>query len=429
MTASLSQPAPKPAKKAGFFNRLSTGTGAFDILKPRKVYYTVGLVLVIASIMLIVFRGFNLGIDFAGGTKLTFTPGEGNVPSDSQVSQVMNDSIGVGDATVQRVASSLQVVTAELTPSQISTAAAALKSTFALPGNVVDSAVSGTWGAEVSKQAIISVFVFLIAVALFIWIRYERRAAIAAVVSTVQVLLITAGIYSLVGFELSPATVIGMLTILGFSLYDTVVVFDKVQENTRGLTSLTRRTYPEAANLAVNQTLMRSINTSLIALLPVAGMLVAGIALLSSGTLKDLALVQLVGMLVGAYSSLFVAVPLAVDLRSREPQLRAHTKRVEAKRAADGIIVDGVGDPIGTRAPAVSTPKGAKSNKTLAKAANGGTGATATMVAEKPAKPVVSPVVPDMAPGEAPRPGVRPAGARGKRPTGKSARPTGKRGH
>ncbi|WP_029137281.1 protein translocase subunit SecF [Nakamurella lactea] len=426
MTTSLSKPEHKPAKKAGFFNRLSTGTGAFDILRPRKVYYTVGIVLVVASILLIIFRGFNLGIDFAGGTKLTFTPAATSVPSDAQVGEVMSDSIGVSDVTVQRVGQSLQVVSAELQPNQIQTAAAALKSAFALPGNVVDTAVSGTWGAEVSKQAIISVIVFLVAVALFIWIRYERRSAVAAVVSTVQVLIITAGIYSLVGFELSPATVIGMLTILGFSLYDTVVVFDKVQENTRGLTSLTRRTYAEAANLAVNQTLMRSINTSLIALLPVAGLLIAGIALLGSGTLKDLALVQLVGMLVGAYSSLFVAVPLAVDLRIREPQLRAHTKRVEAKRAAEGLIVDAVGDPIGSRAPVVAA-KGAKSHKTLAKAG----GAAATVVAEapvKPAKPAVSPVVPDMAPGEAPRPGVRPAGARPKRPSGKAARPTGKRG-
>ena len=122
-----------------------------------------------------------------------------------------------------------------------------------------------------SSQALISVVVFLIAVAIFIWIRYERRAAVAAVTSTIQVMIITAGVYSLVGFEVSPATVIGLLTILGFSLYDTVVVFDKVEENTKGLTSLTRRTYTEAANLAVNQTLMRSINTSLIALLPVAG--------------------------------------------------------------------------------------------------------------------------------------------------------------
>ena len=139
---------------------------------------------------------------------------------------------------------------------------------------------------------------------------------------------------------------IGLLTILGFSLYDTVVVYDKVQENTKGLTSLTRRTYTEAANLAINQTLMRSINTSLIALLPVAGLLVAGVAILGSGTLKDLALVMLIGMLVGAYSSVFIAVPLAVDLKIRDPMIRAHTARVLAKRKAEGLMVDADGDPI-----------------------------------------------------------------------------------
>ena len=149
---------------------------------------------------------------------------------------------------------------------------------------------------------------------------------------------------------------IGLLTILGFSLYDTVVVYDKVQENTKGLTSLNRRTYPEAANLAVNQTLMRSINTSLIALLPVAGLLVAGVAILGSGTLKDLSLVMLIGMLVGAYSSVFIAVPIAVDLKMRDPLIKAHTARVVAKRKAEGLIVDADGDPIRQVAGDALTP-------------------------------------------------------------------------
>ena len=257
--------------------------------------------------------------------------------------------------------------------------------------------------------------VFIVAVAAFLWIRYERRIAVGAVVSVLHDLIITAGIYSLSGFEVTPATVIGLLTILGFSLYDTVVVYDKVQENTKGLTSLNRRTYPEAANLAVNQTLMRSINTSLIALLPVAGLLVAGVVILGSGTLKDLSLVMLIGMLVGAYSSVFIAVPIAVDLKLRDPAIKAHTARVMAKRKAEGLIVDADGDPLRrTGGTAARTPVAA------------GAGAPAA------ARAVTQPS--NLKPGAAPKPGVKPVrptakpSGGGSRPSGKGGRPSGKRG-
>jgi preprotein translocase subunit SecF len=242
--------------------------------------------------------------------------------------------------------------------------------------------------------------------------------AAGAVVSVLHDVIITAGIYSLVGFEVTPATVIGLLTILGFSLYDTVVVYDKVQENTKGLTSLNRRTYPEAANLAINQTLMRSINTSLIALLPVAGLLVAGVVILGSGTLKDLSLVMLIGMLVGAYSSVFIAVPFAVDLKLRDPAIKTHTARVLAKRKAEGLIVDADGDPIartGGTARKVAAPA-AQADAAPAAVAPGG---TATVVR------------PDLKAGAAPKPGVKPvrptskSGPRGK--SGPAPKPSGKR--
>ena len=233
--------------------------------------------------------------------------------------------------------------------------------------------------------------------------------------SVLHDLIITAGIYSLSGFEVTPATVIGLLTILGFSLYDTVVVYDKVQENTKGLTSLTRRTYPEAANLAINQTLMRSINTSLIALLPVAGLLVAGVVILGSGTLKDLSLVMLIGMLVGAYSSVFIAVPVAVDLKLRDPLIKAHTARVLAKRKAEGLIVDADGDPIRRVGNAADTARQAAVASGVPVAARSGPLST-------------------MKPGAAPKPGAKPvrtptkpAGSGAGRPSGKGQRPTGKR--
>jgi len=185
----------------------------------------------------------------------------------------------------------------------------------ASPTAISDSAVSETWGGQITKKALIALAVFLVLVGIYITLRYERYMAIAALTCLGFDLLATAGVYSLVGFEVSPATVIGLLTILGFSLYDTVIVFDKVEENTHGFEHTTRRTFAEQANLAINQTFMRSINTSLISILPVLALIVVAVWLLGVGTLKDLALVQLVGIIVGTYSSIFFATPLLVTLR------------------------------------------------------------------------------------------------------------------
>ena len=196
--------------------------------------------------------------------------------------------------------------------------------------------VSGTWGGQITRQALIALAVFLVLVTIFLAFYFERAMAVAALVALVHDVVVTMGVYSLVGFEVTPATAIGLLTILGFSLYDTVVVFDKVKENTRGLLGLTRRTYAEAANLALNQTLMRSINTSLIAVLPVVGLMVVGVGLLGVGTLADLALVQIVGILAGAASSVLLATPILVDLKQRDPRIREQARRVAARRARDG---------------------------------------------------------------------------------------------
>ena len=193
--------------------------------------------------------------------------------------------------------------------------------------------MSGTWGGQITRQALIALAVFLVLVTIFLAFYFERAMAVAALVALVHDVVVTMGVYSLVGFEVTPATAIGLLTILGFSLYDTVVVFDKVKENTRGLLGLTRRTYAEAANLALNQTLMRSINTSLIAVLPVLGLMVVGVGLLGVGTLADLALVQIVGILAGAASSVLLATPILVDLKQRDPRIREQARRVAARRA------------------------------------------------------------------------------------------------
>ena len=192
--------------------------------------------------------------------------------------------------------------------------------------------MSETWGGQITEKALIALVVFLVLVTIYITVRYERYMAMSALATLFFDLITTAGVYSLVGFEVTPATVIGLLTILGFSLYDTVIVFDKVEENTNGFEHTTRRTFAEQANLAINQTFMRSINTSLISVLPIIALMVIAVWLLGVGTLKDLALVQLVGVIVGTYSSIFFATPLLVTLRERTELVRTHTRRVLNRR-------------------------------------------------------------------------------------------------
>jgi preprotein translocase subunit SecF len=196
-------------------------------------------------------------------------------------------------------------------------------------------AIGTQWGHDTTVKAVEGLVVFLVVVTIYISLRFQWRMAVGGMIALLHDLLVAAGIYSLVGFEVTPSTIVGLLTILGFSLYDTVVVYDKVAENAKDILAGSRITYSEAANTAVNQTLMRSINTSLIALLPVAGLLFVGAGLLGVGTIKDLALILFVGLASGAYSSLFLATPIVVDLTEREPQYKQLTKRVLAKRASD----------------------------------------------------------------------------------------------
>jgi preprotein translocase subunit SecF len=328
------------------FSRLYTGTGAFDIVGRRKLWYSIFGLLVLVCVGSIVLRGFNLGIDFTGGTQIQFPTSGTAVPADVEaVKRVFEEATGEEPPAVQSAgtgaAQTVQIRSETLDPAQLVAVKQALFDTFRpvgadgvpSPAVISDSAVSGTWGGQITRQAIIALAVFLVLVTIFLAFYFERSMAIAALVALVHDVVVTAGVYSLVGFEVSPSTVIGLLTILGFSLYDTVVVFDKVKENTRGLLGLSRRTYAEAANLALNQTLMRSINTSLIAVLPVVGLLVIGVGLLGVGTLADLALVQMVGIIAGAASSLLLATPILVDLKMRDPRFRAQAQRVRQRRA------------------------------------------------------------------------------------------------
>lgn len=332
--------------RGGVLSRLYTGTGAFDIVGRRRLWYVSFGLLVLVCLSSIVFRPFNLGIDFTGGTQIQFPTAGTAAPADVEaVRGVFEQVIGESPAAVQTAgtgaAESVLIRSESLDPVQLVALKQALFDTFQPIGAggapslqaISDSAVSGSWGGQITRQAIIALAVFLVLVTIFLAVYFERSMALAALIALVHDVVVTAGIYSIVGFEVSPSTVIGLLTILGFSLYDTVVVFDKVRENTRGLLGLSRRTYGEAANLALNQTLMRSINTSLIAVLPVLGLLVIGVGLLGVGTLADLALVQMVGIIAGAASSLLLATPILVDLKMRDPRYREQAARVRARRA------------------------------------------------------------------------------------------------
>jgi preprotein translocase subunit SecF len=349
----------KPATRKSVFHRLYVGTGVFDIVGARKRWYIFFGALVLVCIASMGIKGFNLGIDFQGGTQIQM-PAQGTHGqiTDQQAKDVFSQALNKPPAEVQKVgtgaSATIQVRSDTLNTADVSKVKQALFQRLGPIGSngkssvatISDSAVSASWGGEISQKALLALGVFLLAVTVFLGIYFDLRMAGAALISLLHDIVVTAGVYSLVGFQVTPATVVGLLTILGFSLYDTVVVFDKVKENTRGLAGLTRRTYAEAANLALNQTLMRSINTAVIALLPILGLLIVGYILLGSGTLQDLALIQLTGMLVGVMSSIALATPLLVDLKMREPQYKQQAERVrnrrasQARKAADRVTDD-----------------------------------------------------------------------------------------
>ncbi len=350
-----------------FLSRLYTGTGAFEIVGRRRMWYLVSLAIVVICVASIAIRGFSFGIDFEGGTQVSIPVTQG-VTSQS-VEDVTTKALGSAPDSVQTAGSgaaqTVQVRTDTLTVQQASTLTQALTDRFGpelTNGDVSISEVSSTWGKEITEKMLIALAVFLVIVFVYIAIRFDREMSVAALASLLFDIVVTAGIYSLVGFEVTPATVIGLLTILGFSLYDTVVVFDKVGENTRSVLQTTRRTYAEQANLAINQTLMRSINTTVISVLPIIALMVIAVWLLGVGTLKDLGLIQLVGVVVGTYSSIFLAAPLLVTLKERRSDIKKHTARVLARRGAvdAGEDVSAADRPVRGRSSAASSTRSAR---------------------------------------------------------------------
>jgi preprotein translocase subunit SecF len=219
--------------------------------------------------------------------------------------------------------------------------------------STIDTQIIGpSWGKEITRKALYGLFGFLFVVMVYLAMALEPKMAVAAIVAVIHDVFITVGIYALVGFDVTPATIIGFLTILGYSLYDTVVVFDKVRENTKSITSTSTKTYSQAVNLAVNQTIVRSANTSIVALLPVAAILFVGAGLLGAGTLKDLSLALFIGLIVGTYSSIFIAPPVLAQMRESEPAMQALAKRVSA-RSGGTLVASSTGAvaPINGRGP------------------------------------------------------------------------------
>jgi preprotein translocase subunit SecF len=319
-------------------NELYTGKKSIDFVGRKWLWYSGSGLIVLLAVLGLYFQGLNMGIEFEGGAQYRVT-----LPAD-QVTQDNADELrqAVAATGIEGASSPVVTTTGEngiiVQTKQLNSADSQevvdtiLQTVGASPSDMSQDEIGASWGQDVAKRSVTGLVVFLILVVLFIWAYFrEWKMSVAALVALAHDVLITVGVYALSGFEVSPATVTGILTILGFSLYDTVVVFDKVRENTKNLRS-THMTYAEAANLAVNQTLVRSINTSIVALLPVGAILYVGAVQLGNGSLKDLALALFVGMAAGTYSSIFIATPLLVHMKQGEKDNMDIERRLASKR-------------------------------------------------------------------------------------------------
>jgi preprotein translocase subunit SecF len=317
-------------------NDLYTGRRSYDIVGRRKIWFTISTILVLLSAVLLVKPGLNPGIEFRGGSEFVVS-GVSDTDQQLAIETVLEIAPDEQPKVTTVGSSALRIQTSTLTNDEVTQVKDALAAAFDVSAatSITSSFIGPSWGKDISQKAITGILVFLLFVTVVMTIYFRNwRMAVAALIALFHDLIITVGIYAGVGWEVTPATVIGFLTILGYSIYDTVVVFDKVRENTADTLLQSRYTYSEKANLAVNQTLVRSINTSVVALLPVSAILFVGAFILGAGTLRDIALALFIGMLIGTFSSIFLATPFEVALREREPAIREHTKKVLDARAA-----------------------------------------------------------------------------------------------
>ncbi|MGM0930663.1 MAG: protein translocase subunit SecF [Actinomycetota bacterium] len=329
------------ANFAKWGNDLYTGKRSYDFVGKYKVWFGIAVVGILLSIVVpFVKGGFNLGIDFRGGSEFT-------------VSNVQNTDAGPGEAAVAKVAAeadprvtniapgTMRIQTERLDDDQTLQLRDELVGAYGVQADEVTSSYVGpTWGADVTRQALWGLIVFVVLSAFMMALYFRTwKMSVSALSGLVVVLVLTAGVYSLSDFEVTPSAIIGFLTILGYSLYDTVVVFDKIRENTKDLDKSTKRTFAEEVNLAVNQTLVRSINTSVVAVLPVAAILFIGAFVLGAGTLKDLSLSLFIGIIIGAATTIFIAAPMYALIRAKEPALVKQAQRVEERRRNEPVTV------------------------------------------------------------------------------------------
>jgi preprotein translocase subunit SecF len=318
-----------------FGNDLYTGERSFNIVGTRKIWYSISAVLILISIVGPILKGgFNFGIEFTGGSE--FVVSDVTDMSQTKATEAVQQ---VEPNMVPKVStlgdSNIRVQTEQLTAEQNREIRVGLAEAYAVPiSSVTSSYIGASWGSDITTQAIRGLLVFLVLASLVMALYFRTwKMSFVAIVALLHDLVITAGIYGITGFEVTPGAVIGLLTILGYSLYDTVVVFDKIRENTQGSTKETSLTFANQVNLAVNQTLVRSINTSVVAALPVAAILFIGAFVLGAGTLRDISLALLIGIFVGTYSTIFLATPLYVQLRQNEPAIKKYDKKVLAEQS------------------------------------------------------------------------------------------------
>jgi preprotein translocase subunit SecF len=318
-----------------FGNDLHTGKLSFDIVGRRKLWYAIACGMILIAILVPVLRGgFSFGIEFTGGSE--FEVSELSTQDQDPAADAVTEVVPAAVPKISAVGTDgIRVQTDQLSKTESRGVSEALAEAYGVDAEQVTSSFIGpSWGQDITGSAIRALLTFLVlaGVVMALYFRTWKMAA-AAMVALLHDLVITAGFYGITGFEITPAAVIGFLTILGYSLYDTVVVFDKIRENTREDGPESRRTFADSVNLAVNQTLVRSINTSIVAVLPVASILVIGAFVLGAGTLQDISLALLIGMIVGTYSTIFIAAPLYAQLRENEPEIRKRDKKALALKA------------------------------------------------------------------------------------------------
>jgi preprotein translocase subunit SecF len=315
-------------------HRLHKGEVSYDFVGHRKIWYSVSILVTIVAIVGLAVNGLKESIDFSGGA--VFNTPKTSI-SVSQAQDKISGDTGGRDATVQKLGtSSLRIQVSGLSTDESKKVQQEIAKDLGFPSSKIDAEIVGpSWGKEITNKAIEGLVIFLVLVVVYLAITFEWRMALAALIALLHDLAITTGVYAIVGFEVSPGTVIGLLTILGYSLYDTVVVFDGLKEASKDITKRNTATYSEVANRSLNSTLVRSINTTVVALLPVAALLFIGGGILGAGMLNDIALALFVGLTAGAYSSIFIATPIVAEFKERQPEMKALRKRVLAKRKSD----------------------------------------------------------------------------------------------